>query len=194
MMATMPLRIACLGALVAALFGCSDTPRLSTGEQCVRTSDCEEPLVCSFSRCRRQCDSIRDCALGQDCVLDSSGLGSCQDERCMRTSDCDPLLVCLNMRCTNACREDRDCLEGKICVTDPTSGESACEAPVPVCVYNSDCGGPQEVDACSTTFTAQLVCTVDQICAVECCEERDCDYPRVCSVEHRCVLPDGGFL
>ena len=51
-------------ALVAGL-GCTTEPRHTIGEQCDLNSDCEAPLVCSFGLCRRQCATIRDCAIGE---------------------------------------------------------------------------------------------------------------------------------
>jgi len=133
---------------VVFVAGCATDPRTVIGEQCELTSECEAPLVCRLSRCRRECVSSRDCALGLRCVIaPEDGLGVCllPDERsCALDSDCPGELACLDESCTNQCVPEtdggafsRDCPSGARCLDG-----NCVEPDVPLCVYPSDCTFP----------------------------------------------------
>ncbi len=190
------LRLPLLFATLTLVLGCAERPTFRGGG-CELNSDCDEPLVCGFGRCRTECRSDVDCALGLDCFGDiESGLGFCQlsDElNCTRNSDCCDRgiecagkIVCRAGECGQACVEDRDCVEGSVC-REEEGGDSTCE-PISegLCVYNSDCA-------------LGLICDPYQRCRVECAEDRDCEFPRVCRTQlvegvetPLCVLLDGG--
>jgi len=178
-----PLRAlapASLLVLIGLAAGCGEERPRVTGQGCDLTSECEDPLVCRLGRCRKECASRRDCAAGLRCVLDTEGLGAClfPDELdCALNSDCIQPLVCRTGMCTNACESDRDCPGEATCVEE--EGAYACEEPVSdFCVYDRACPEP-------------LACGDDQQCRLECVEDRDCTFPRMC-VESLCQLPDGG--
>lgn len=171
-----PLLFSLLGLLAV---GCTERPTFRGGG-CDLNSDCDNPLVCGFGRCRQECRTEVDCALGLDCFNDiGSGLGFCQlpdeldctvnsncVERCGRGTDCEGKIVCRGGECGQACIEDRDCVEGSICVEEDSV--LTCEPTSPeLCVYNSDCA-------------LGLICDPYQRCRVECVEDRDCEFPRVC--------------
>jgi hypothetical protein len=168
-----------LFALVT-LVGC-DRPRLNIGAECAINTDCSDPFICGFARCRRQCEESRDCGAGLRCLPVGPAVGgSCQlpEERtCALDSDCTSPLVCRFGTCTTACVEDRDCVVGAIC--EETAAGFGCSDPTDdLCVYDSDCPEP-------------LVCASGQRCQLECVEDRDCAPPRICLAD-LCQLPDGG--
>ena len=189
-----------LFALLVPGGGCDERPQLR-GAGCDLTTDCDDFLVCGFGRCRQECRTEVDCALGLDCFRDSStGLGYCQlpDElnctrnsdcqmNCGAGSDCEGKITCRDGECGQACAEDRDCVEGSVCAE--SAGVNTCEPVAPeLCVYNSDCA-------------PGLICDPYQRCRIECAEDRDCEFPRVCQMRDvdgfptpLCVLPesDGG--
>jgi len=167
---TAALALAALGAA-----GCtSDSElRLSLGSQCELTSECEAPLVCRLERCRRECVSTRDCALGLRCVKAPDGLGVCQlpEERvCALDSECVPPLVCRTETCINECADDRDCVAGQRCDEDTSS---CVEVSDRLCVYNSDCLEP-------------YVCNFRQQCQIECAEDDDCTAGETCFPHEQC--------
>lgn len=189
--------------LVAALVLCGcelETPK-AVGEECSVNSDCDAPLVCRVNRCRTECATSRDCALGLDCVLDEFRLGGCQvnDETvCMINSDCTQGLVCRESRaapdgfgrCVNECSSGRDCAPGQICC--PSADETLCpeataelppaciELDQDTCVYNEDC-------------SEDRVCASDGRCRLECREAGstdDCLGGEICA---RIGTMEGGF-
>jgi hypothetical protein len=177
------------GALLVLLTqGCALEERKALGEECGLNSDCDAPLVCRLSRCRNECATSRDCALGLDCILDDNRLGACQlpsDIGCSVNSDCDEPLVCRGAtsstsgRCVNECAEERDCAPGQICC--PVSDDERCseidatsaacfEPDRETCLYNDDCPN-------------QKICADDGRCRLECREvgsTRDCLAGEVC--------------
>ena len=50
------------GLIVMVATGCSDKKVI--GDECLFNDDCVSPLVCAARRCRVQCRSDRDCAMG----------------------------------------------------------------------------------------------------------------------------------
>lgn len=175
------LRRSLLAALVVwAAAGCTSAGR-SLGAQCNINSDCQDPLVCELTRCRRACDVDRDCVPPAYCILGSeTGIGSCalEDElRCALDSDCPTGNVCRLGTCTVECVEDRDCPPGAFCNTD--DGDPFCERPEPTgCLYDSECPAP-------------LVCGPDRRCRFECFQSSECAGGLLC-VDNVCASPDAG--
>ena len=156
---TLPILTAAL--LLAAGCVSDGATRLSLGGQCELSSECQAPLVCRLERCRRECISTRDCALGLRCVKAEDGLGVCQlpEERtCALDSECVPPLVCRTESCVNDCADDRDCPAAQRCDAETSSCVEINES---LCTYHSDCPEP-------------YVCNARQQCQVECAEDRDC--------------------
>lgn len=169
-----------LGAVILAT-GCDLEGRKAVAEACDLNSDCDAPLVCRLSRCRVECTTSRDCALGLDCIFDSNNLGACQvpdETTCMLNSDCTAPLVCRMGRCVNECADDRDCAPGQLCCpgTDercaaiPADANACFEPDRETCAYNTDCADGR-------------VCTADGRCRLQCRElgtSRDCRAGEVC--------------
>ncbi|HVU05412.1 MAG TPA: hypothetical protein VHE30_26880 [Polyangiaceae bacterium] len=88
-------------------------------ERCSLNSDCPSPLVCSLGECLAQCDTTRDCALGQRCIVGLSG-NVCElpeDMGCAFDTDCKGPLVCgPDSQCRTSCKADRDCVTEQRCV------------------------------------------------------------------------------
>ena len=109
-----------LMALCCASFACGSgsKPSAVTGGHCVMNSDCNEPLLCTASRCHAQCVKTRDCPTGQRCVQTASG-SECLlpvEDKCTYNSNCDPPLICaVDAKCRNQCQTDRDCRSGQTC-------------------------------------------------------------------------------
>ena len=168
-------------ALSLLALGC-ERPTLTSGAECTLNSECTAPLVCGLTRCRRQCVDSRDCGAGLRCLAIGEMGGACQlptEAVCSLTSMCTPGLECRFGTCTTACALDRDCAAGATCERDPESDTTACIEPVAeLCVYNSDCPAP-------------LVCGRDQVCRLECVNQRDCPRNRDC-IANLCELRDGG--
>jgi alpha-tubulin suppressor-like RCC1 family protein len=165
-----------LASLVAS---CAARPRFETGAPCERNGQCAAPLVCRLGRCREECRSPRDCALGLECLRDPSGLGACAlpDEACERSTDCRPGLACVMGRCATDCAE-RPCAPGYACVLDEGTGARACvgtgQRP---CIHHSEC----ELDE---------ICAPDRYCHEECHGDRDCRDGLLCDTAASiCVLP-----
>lgn len=165
---------------------CGVEPLSVIGEQCDRNSDCSEPLVCGLGRCRRECETTRDCALGLRCLKLPDGLGVCQlpeEKNCALNSDCDAPLICFaDVGCDIACITDVDCAAGSRCE------DGQCNEPeIALCVYPSDCPYPLTCDArqrcreeCSTDFDCER--------GSRCVPHVDCEGPCMCRVP--CVTND----
>ena len=101
--------------------------KLSQG--CSLNSQCENPLVCTFSHCHRQCDDDRDCRGEERCVKGDKG-NVCQlpaDTACTTKSDCNGEQVCgADKECRDKCTTAADCTTGQVCAT---SGECASTDP-----------------------------------------------------------------
>lgn len=111
---------ATLGVTFVLVLGCE--ARLSVvGSACSRSGECAAPLVCLLGRCRSECVSQRDCALGARCVLGAGGAGSCalpDDPRCPETPCASSLLCVSSGACVNACDTVASCPAGSVCVLD----------------------------------------------------------------------------
>jgi hypothetical protein len=106
--------------------------KLSQG--CSLNSQCENPLVCTYAHCHRQCDDDRDCRGEERCVKGGSG-HVCQlpaDTACTSKSDCNGEQVCgVDKECRDKCTSDADCTTSsrgadQICAQ---SGECASKDP-----------------------------------------------------------------
>ena len=95
--------------LVLVVAGCgSKSPPI--GVTCVRNTDCQNPLSCTFGKCHETCREARDCPDGHRCIA-VAGAGVCQLEgKCAYLSECpEPLVCALDRQCRSQCREDKDC-------------------------------------------------------------------------------------
>ncbi len=115
------------GVVLMVAAGCSDKKVL--GDECLFNDDCVSPLVCSARRCRVQCRSDRDCAMGTVCApaddprkrvcLPLSGPSECaSDVSCPRGS------VCAASACWWRCADDNACA---------TLGAGTCQTPELLC-------------------------------------------------------------
>jgi alpha-tubulin suppressor-like RCC1 family protein len=170
--------------LVLIASACVEPPKLVLGEQCTLNSECDAPLVCSLTRCRKECATLRDCPVGQVCVLDDREIGVCllpAETTCALSSACPSPLVCRGGRCGNECNADRDCVPGAECLPE-TAG-----SPIGVCVdpSGSSCTHPSDC-------AAPLVCREGR-CLDQCRADRDCREGSRCEGA-RCVVvrQDGG--
>jgi hypothetical protein len=107
--------------------GCSgDSPKIKVGGTCVLNSDCDQPLVCTMSKCHDACHTSVDCPTGQSCVTTTTG-PVCQlpAEADCRTAPCNSGFLCASdLRCHTGCLSATDCTGGQVCVSsvcaDPT--------------------------------------------------------------------------
>ena len=106
-----------LASLAATLlFGCVD--KLEAGTACALSSDCADPLVCRFERCRVECRESRDCDGDELCFPLPGGVGVCRlpDEgECASDADCATDLRCREGRCTTGCERHEECGAGALC-------------------------------------------------------------------------------
>jgi hypothetical protein len=88
-------------------------------EKCALNSQCENPLVCTFERCHKECDEDRDCPGEQRCVGSPTG-NICQldvETNCASNSSaCQGDQVCgVDKECRDPCQKDGDCTTGQVC-------------------------------------------------------------------------------
>lgn len=87
---------------------------VSVGAVCIRTSECDESLVCATGVCRTQCGDSRDCVNAASCVT-YHGSGICVPPTtpvpCIFNTDCGALF-CRNGQCVAQCTTDHDCDAG----------------------------------------------------------------------------------
>ncbi|HET7544964.1 MAG TPA: hypothetical protein VFK05_34095 [Polyangiaceae bacterium] len=130
------LLLALLGSGAAAC-GSNEVTRGKLASGCLLSSECDEPLVCTFGRCHVVCNTTVDCSHGERCVVAASG-NVCQlsqESGCIRTSDCrEPLVCAVDGQCRNACVTERDCSPGQLCAksgscAEPTEVDSAGRLP-----------------------------------------------------------------
>lgn len=192
------LRAAALALSLAIAVACGSTSGVtSSGGKCSLHSDCAEPLLCGFARCRAQCSTSRDCQ-GSLCVRGEGGAGNvCQlpaEAACAYDSECAGKQVCsVDLRCRDACVTVRDCVSELVCVAgtcarndELVSGKLPQRTPGGgrPCTYAADCSG-------------ELVCRRG-VCALECLADKDCRIGWTCNTagDGRCYpanpVIDGG--
>lgn len=105
--------------MVTVMLAVGCTPRVVPSE-CVRNSDCDEPLVCRDGTCATECILDADCSLNARCVPVSATVSRCfidAVEQCSPTEPC-PFdgLSCVAQRCyapcSAGCPADAVCVEG----------------------------------------------------------------------------------
>ena len=112
--------------LVAAVAGCSsDTPPPPDVAGCSINTDCDNPNICAFKRCHKQCNDSRDCSSGQLCISQvdvetGKKVGQvCQlpdEAKCSMNSQCPGVQVCgIDGRCRDECSDSKDCVKGQVC-------------------------------------------------------------------------------
>lgn len=179
------VRIAGLALLVVGCGG-DDQPTKAVGDICYVASDCPDPLVCAYQKCRNQCLSSKDCPSKHHCVgATAPRTGVClPDEDCKRNSDCNQPLVCGRSNlCEQQCQKTVDCLVSQACDRGScVDVENVPEGGMPppgtegqTCLLNSDCA-------------QDLVCYPSGFCGKQCVEDRDCPSGLRCS-SHLCVGP-----
>ena len=107
--------------LLGAACGGSDSEKLRVAkltEGCALNSECEDPLVCAFEHCHRECNEDRDCPTTARCVRNTDG-HVCQfdeDTGCTKNSDCRGEQVCGDDgECRDECSKSTDCTKGQLC-------------------------------------------------------------------------------
>ena len=112
--------------LVAAVAGCSsDTPPPPDVAGCSINTDCDNPNICAFKRCHKQCTDSRDCSSGQLCISQvdvetGKKVGQvCQlpdEAKCSMNSQCPGVQICgIDGRCRDECSDSKDCVKGQVC-------------------------------------------------------------------------------
>jgi hypothetical protein len=140
-------------AVLPAIAGCSSSSSSSRsddagydgslgtaplGAACALSSDCVEPLTCTFGVCHTQCVASRDCPTAEACVS-VSGSGVCllpADSSCASSATCPPGLTCApDDQCRAPCGGfGVDCLAGQVCTDglcydESTAGDASTDAP-----------------------------------------------------------------
>ncbi|WP_236605371.1 hypothetical protein [Sandaracinus amylolyticus] len=177
--------------------GCDQ--ELQLGQRCELASDCPAPLGCVLGRCREECASAVDCASGEECLRDASGVLACSvaEDHC----PCEDGLVCDGDRCRQpcslSCAPGMQCA-GEVCVRgSATSDAGTCASPCdPVarcgCDEGSRCGviaGEIECYASTGTVSLEGACTS----SAECAEGLGCHGGRCleyCDASSDCELED----
>lgn len=121
--------------------------RLVLGSTCVRRGECEGGLTCIFGRCREECITSDDCAIGEHCLLQpGTDARACSlGERC-DSAECPDGLVCgASNECVNACGTivecpDRVCVENACVPQRDDADAGASDAPTRDA--GADCHGP----------------------------------------------------
>jgi hypothetical protein len=126
-----------LTAIAPGMASCSSSSSgAGLAANCSINSDCNNPLICTFSRCHEACAASRDCSDGERCVL-SGTIGSCQLET--------------EATCTGA---SSTCSSGQVCGTDKQC-RAECTPTAGGCAMGDYCLPSGTVDACfSPTTTA----------------------------------------
>ncbi|MBX7196693.1 MAG: hypothetical protein K1X94_31865 [Sandaracinaceae bacterium] len=169
----------------ALLVACPGTTLSPLGGECSRpgrgaAAGCRAGLTCAYGRCREDCTSSRDCALGRRCLANPDGVNVCSletDDTCRAASDCPAELSCTRGECRTACDTDADCAGG-------TCSSSACTEPVSMSMPD---GSP---------CTSDLGCLTGSLCGASRCRpacEGGCDRASRCLNVMGvlgCALPD----
>ena len=115
-------RLRVLGFVVTSAWlavGCNGLKKIEVGATCLLNSDCNQPLVCTMSKCHEGCRSTVDCPVGEICTR-VGDIGVCQlpdEAKCVANVRCGPLLICAaDLRCRSSCNTPVDCMGGQVCV------------------------------------------------------------------------------
>ncbi len=190
----MPALLAVVGALLPLACGSDNPPVVTLGGGCLINSDCNDPLVCAFRLCHTQCQTDRDCTMGERCVIAERPNRVCQlttERSCQYNSECPGAEVCgIDDQCRDQCSADRDCVPGQLCVTGTCADKAELvDGGLPEvdggqgtgqpCSYTSECPDP-------------LVCR-DGLCDYECLGDRDCPGTK-CLPNKHCEQSDAGVF
>ncbi|MDQ3034015.1 MAG: hypothetical protein M3Y87_16490 [Myxococcota bacterium] len=154
---------------VLALVTACDQP-VQIGQACDLSSDCPEPYVCRFARCRIACRESRDCGPGNRCVTGDEGLLVCtvDDERsCATDGDCRGALRCAAGECRTECTSDEQCagerceLSSGTCIDVPSGQDggppSLPDGGSPDCTPAPMVCGDRVVQGCETPERTRLL-------------------------------------
>lgn len=115
------LRALILFAFFASFSGCHDGVfGRPIGAYCIEASDCRDPYVCDYGRCRAECKLDSDCTDGA-CVASiiDPKAGVCtvvSESGCKSDEDCPEGLYCgVDAICRTSCNDNDDCQGDKIC-------------------------------------------------------------------------------
>jgi len=125
---------AAAAVLVLGGASCSSTKPLSgVAQNCSLNSECDQPLVCVFTRCHNACNTSVDCPSGQRCVPSATpGMNVCQlpklEDTCSTGSACSIAgEVCgADGQCRATCQMT-SCLSMQTCASN--AGQSVCLDP-----------------------------------------------------------------
>jgi hypothetical protein len=123
-------------AVAGASCGSSgSTPLVGLSAGCSLNSDCDNPLICVFSRCHAACNDSADCMPGERCVPaggDAGAVNVCQlpgESQCGAGSLCLGGEVCgSDDQCRAPCQTSANCLSMETCLTIGGAG-GACYDP-----------------------------------------------------------------
>ena len=94
--------------LAFALLGCES--RVSLGQRCSTSADCQAPLICAVGgRCRVECTTSADCPANERCLVDGAGVPACSVDRETCTTDCAEGLECVRGECQSGCTSSTEC-------------------------------------------------------------------------------------
>ena len=122
------------GAVAGFGPGCSSSQTQSAlSGTCSLNSDCDQPLVCVFSRCHNACNGSSDCPPGERCIPSGSGADNvCQlpvETVCTGGTACPGQLVCgSDYQCRAPCQTANNCAQGQTCASS-AGAMSACFDP-----------------------------------------------------------------
>lgn len=188
---------------------------VSTGTECLSSSQCDDGLPCTVDLCSRGwcSNDPLECDDGDDCTSDSCVEGKCRFNRipncCETDEDCDDGDPCTkNDRCSlekqcviaapvsPCCRSDADCGDGDVCTVDTCQVNLLCghvwkESPNLCCKDDKGCSDSDACtrDVCVMTDAIHGRCDHEILC---CDLDSDCtDTPNLC-MEGVCEVPEGG--
>jgi Cys-rich repeat protein len=147
----------CLDGQICLVLG--DGRSVCSRPECVSSSDCDAPSVCSAGKCVMEtCSTKDDCPAGKICNL----AGACVEPSgsCSSDAECPSGQVCFaDGQCGEGCSMDTDCEAGKYCDT----GARLCATG---CRNSMECG-------------EGLVCGANRACA---CNATSCPAGKVCDM------------
>lgn len=192
-------RLGAWGLVGAGLAGaCSDDSTreklvaAQIGDGCLINSDCTAPLKCAFRRCHTECETTRDCPLGQRCVASDRPFHVCQFEdeaKCSNNASCPSPMVCgVDGECRDQCKTSYDCIGGQVCASGACADtEELVDGGLPPAEGGGAGGGSSGGVPCAYTSECPVpyVCRAS-VCQLECLGDRDCAAGQRC-VGNLCV-------